>query len=833
MILSASSTTHRRLRFALSCLIATATVALGLVVTGPTPAAAAVTNIFSDGFESGNSWSAYTNGTNQNQSIVSAPVHSGSAALQISAGTNAPGSDIGLADIKNFSFTESQSQLSFWYFASGGASFTNLTVEAYTAAGAEYYEPLPGAVVNGTWTQVKVMFSQISSSLTGASIAEFVIKADAQPNTGTAVFTIDDVSIDNGVVPPANLVAAAPAPGATAVGKARVLTAFYDAPLNPSSVSTSSVSLRDSANNAVAASVVYEAGQDAIAILPSAPLSASATYHVQINGVTAANGGGTQGDQAWSFTTGSVTGGAEQEFSDNLDTATGWSLYSSAPTQALGLVSAPVESAPTALQATATDSTGSFVVSAIRQTNWLDENSALNFAYELSGSATPQSLVVALTTQSGFTKFATYPISSSAATTWQSESLPVGTIDPGLVGQVIRQVELKVQTTGPGTIAFTVDDVGVTSNMDQYLSSVDAATVDSKATNLGASTISQIRALASQVEASQKPDGSIFVGPTNAGFGNGTTTSPYPDQKVDPYAANYAAMGLLHAYQVTGDSSDLTAANNWLVWYQNHLAPDGVDDDCVGYYPNCTDNGNQDSVDSYASTYLLASLESYRVRPSAGRASYLNATYPYVQIAAAALDSVYQQDGTTIAKPSYPARFGMDNAETFNGLVAESTWATADAKPAQATLARYLAARTLYSLRNRFDAAAYGHVANSVNPDGTADTSFTVWYPDALSSVLVLSHIGGSTTADVTLLNLAVTTFDTNDQSGRPTALTDTPQYMWWAQAALRVGEPSEAAHFVSEYQSIEGTHNPQTFAITAAHLIRVLAYPYNKNLWF
>lgn len=72
-----------------------------------------------------------------------------------------------------------------------------------------------------------------------------------------------------------------------------------------------------------------------------------------------------------------------------------------------------------------------------------------------------------------------------------------------------------------------------------------------------------------------------------------------------------------------------------------------------------------------------------------------------------------------------------------------------------------------------------------------------------------------------------------NDRADRPTALTDTPQYMWWAQAALRVGEPARARHFVAEYRSIEGTDNPATFAITAGHFIRVLSYPYDGHLWF
>jgi hypothetical protein len=805
----------------------------GLSLITTAPARADVTSVFSDGFEDGNSWSPYTNGLDQSQELVTSPVRSGSYALQLSVGTDTDASDIGLAEIKDFSFTEDQSQLSFWYYAAGTAQFSNLTVEVYTDTGTEYYELLPGAVVIGAWTQAKVMFAQISASLTSASIESFVIKAVAVPGTGTASFTIDDVSIDDGVIAPANLVTTGPAAGATSVGRNRVLTAFYDAALDPSTVSTDTVELEDSSDDVVASTVKYEVGQRAIAIIPDAELDSGTTYHVVIDGVQAANGGGTEGDQAWSFTTGTSSGGTEDVLTDNLDSSIGWSLYSSAPTQSLQIVTDPVRSEPGALQASGADDSASFVVSAIRQTNWLDESSTLNFAYQVSGTAPLQDLVVAVTTAAGFTKFATYPIPADAGTTWQEFSEPLGSIDPELVGQNIRQVELKMETSGSGTAAFTIDDFDVTEDMDSYLSTVDSAMDTSTPTALDSGTVVAIRALAGQIEASQQPDGSIDVGPSDEGFGSGTYSDPYPDQKVDPYAANYAAMGLLRAYQVTGDSGDLTAADDWLDWYQEHLAADGVDDDCSGGYPGCVDDGNQDSVDSYASTYLIASLKSYDVHPADGQAGYLTDTYPYVETSAAALDSVYQQDGTTIAKDSYPARFAMDNAETYNGLVADSAWATSDGDAAQAELARYLAARTLYALRNRFYSNSIGHFANSLNANGTADESFSQWYPDGLSTVLALAHIGQPTAADQAIFDNAVTTFDTDDPSGAPAGLTNTPQYMWWAQAALRVGEPDEATHFVDEYSNEEGSDNPDTFAITAAHLIRVLADNYDDSLWF
>jgi len=819
----------RALRYAVVLSLVSTTI--GGLGGAMTASADPLNTVFSDGFEAGNTWIPYSNGANPTQTIVTDPVHSGTGALQLAADTAVAASDIGLADIKDLSFTENQSQLSFWYYAGGGATFQNLTIEAQTSTGGNYFTILPAAVVTNTWTEAHVMFSGISPSLSGAVISRLVIKAVAAPNSGQAQFTIDDVAIVDGVNAPANLVVTSPTNGAVNVNRDRVLTTFYDAALDPTTVSTSTVHLTASDGQSVPIAVRYEAGQKAIAVVPLGRLAARTVYDIAIAGVATATGAGTVGDPGWRFTTGIGEAGTEGLLSDDLSSGTDWSLYSNAPSSSSALVTAPVVSLPTALQSTAEDETAPFVVSRSRQTNWLDENSMLAFDYQIHGSATPQNLIVALTTAAGFTKFKAFPINAATALGWVRLATRVADIDPGLVGQVIRTVELKVETSTPGTISYTLDNVRVTSNMGQYQHAVDDPTQGAATTGShgGAdapdgSVVTEVRYLVTQIQSAQQPDGSIVVGPTTAGFNN----------KVDPYAANYAALGLLRAYQVTHDRADLVAADQWLAWYQSHMGTDGVVNDCLGFYPNCIDTGSQDSVDSYASTYLLASLKDYTLRGSqAAKRSNVLATYKFVQLANKALDSVYEQDGTTIAKPSYPVRFTMDNAETYNGLVASVRWAVAAGDPVQASLSQHLAARNMYALRNRFNAPSVGYAANAVDPNGSLELSLSSWYPDALSSILLLAHTGRPTDADRTLFNRLVTQFDTNDQAHRPTALTDTPQYMWWAQAALRVGEPKASAHFVDEYYAIEGKRNPGTFAITAGHLIRALTYSYDGSLWF
>ena len=51
--------------------------------------------------------------------------------------------------------------------------------------------------------------------------------------------------------------------------------------------------------------------------------------------------------------------------------------------------------------------------------------------------------------------------------------------------------------------------------------------------------------------------------------------------------------------------------------------------------------------------------------------------------------------------------------------------------------------------------------------------------------------------------------------------------------AALRMGEPQTANHFIQEYLSVEGKNNPNALASTLGELILNLTYGWNNTLWF
>ena len=80
-----------------------------------------------------------------------------------------------------------------------------------------------------------------------------------------------------------------------------------------------------------------------------------------------------------------------------------------------------------------------------------------------------------------------------------------------------------------------------------------------------ATDVATVRADADWVLSGQCPDGAIANHP--------------PDGTVQPYLANFAALGLLRAATVTGDVRYSDAAWRWLSWYQGHMDASGFIDD--------------------------------------------------------------------------------------------------------------------------------------------------------------------------------------------------------------------------------------------------------------
>ncbi|MBO3763122.1 MAG: hypothetical protein QXS21_01545 [Thermoproteota archaeon] len=168
-----------------------------------------------------------------------------------------------------------------------------------------------------------------------------------------------------------------------------------------------------------------------------------------------------------------------------------------------------------------------------------------------------------------------------------------------------------------------------------------------------------LRKEANYILASQTKTGSIKLTPTS--------------QDIIPYFSNIAAVGLLKAYKLTGNSTYLIAAKNWLDWYSIHQNK-GIDIKGISgtiYDFKLLSNGSEaptfdyDSSDSYAATYLWAIYEYFLVTNDT---SYLKQRKENIQLALNAIFSTMDKDNLTYAKPDYKVKYLMDNCEVYRGV---------------------------------------------------------------------------------------------------------------------------------------------------------------------
>src|SRR6185437_2449733 len=138
--------------------------------------------------------------------------------------------------------------------------------------------------------------------------------------------------------------------------------------------------------------------------------------------------------------------------------------------------------------------------------------------------------------------------------------------------------------------------------------------------------------------------------------------------KIVPYFANIAARALLE----NPTNTNIDAVKRWITWYFDHLNPDGsvFDYFATNYHGEATllSTGDFDSIDSYAATFITLIRKLCEVSPP--DKSWLKLNYSKQLIKAGeAMALMMQEDGLTIAKPSYQIKYTMDNTEVNEGLI--------------------------------------------------------------------------------------------------------------------------------------------------------------------
>lgn len=327
----------------------------------------------------------------------------------------------------------------------------------------------------------------------------------------------------------------------------------------------------------------------------------------------------------------------------------------------------------------------------------------------------------------------------------------------------------------------------------------------------GVSTLGEITAEANWIESAQMPSGPIAV---------------WPDRpellRVEPYQANYAAIGLARASQLTGNMSYANAAWSYLQWYSSaEQAGTGyVTDYTISDGTQLTSTGGYDSTDAYAGTFLTAVWDTYVATRSESSLATISSG---VAGALSAIASTQQPDGLTWATPSYQVAYLMDQAETFGGLEAASEIEEALGNSHLAMEAETRAAELEAGIQSLWNEAG-GSYNWAMQANGYEQaTNWSNFYPDGLEQVWAVAWgLVPSSRA-----NALMSRFVTEDpQWDNPTAsanyltnATMAPQPVsYWPEVAIALnavgGEGTAATGLASELAAADEVNNAWPFTV-------------------
>ena len=278
------------------------------------------------------------------------------------------------------------------------------------------------------------------------------------------------------------------------------------------------------------------------------------------------------------------------------------------------------------------------------------------------------------------------------------------------------------------------------------------------------------------------PGGAIQLYPGNA------------PHDIEPYFANYAAMGLARAGVLTGNASYTNAAWNWLRWYAAHEGTNGfVTDYTMNASGVATSTGTEDSTDAYAGTFLTAVGMAYYTDPTPGR-SLLSG----IEGAITAIRATQQSDGLTWATPSYLAKYLMDNGEAYDGLRAAATVLTSLGVPSWASVATTAANSMLKGIQGMWNSSANNFNWVKFWNGSMQTTNWSVLYPDALEQASAAAfHVAAGHA------NSLMSTFDLLQAQAAAPAVDG-----YQPLAVIGVEATGNAALGVSEAQAIDAYAN-------------------------
>jgi hypothetical protein len=325
--------------------------------------------------------------------------------------------------------------------------------------------------------------------------------------------------------------------------------------------------------------------------------------------------------------------------------------------------------------------------------------------------------------------------------------------------------------------------------------------------------------------AMQTRDGALPIGASEA-----------PERRVVPYFGHLGARGLVLAYEASArDRRFLEATRRWVEWVDARRNPDGTVYDYTGREDAWKATGDYDSTDSYASTYLeLIDALDRALLPDADR-RWLRTRRPFARRSVDAMLLTLQRQDLTIAKPSWPVMYTMDNVEVLRGLRAGERFlggdGATDADRRAAARCREVGARMEAAIARRLWDDANACYLVGLQTDGGRMAGLEKWYPDVMANLMAIGWLptGASTDARNRVLyrRLVALFADAPGASipGEARNEGEAERLAWWGFAARAAGDAVRLTKIRSALaQAILRPGSAFTNPATLGHACRLLS---------
>ncbi|MGC9166195.1 MAG: hypothetical protein ACP5GR_00855 [Thermoplasmata archaeon] len=157
----------------------------------------------------------------------------------------------------------------------------------------------------------------------------------------------------------------------------------------------------------------------------------------------------------------------------------------------------------------------------------------------------------------------------------------------------------------------------------------------------------------------------------NSQLDDGAIKISINSNEIIPYISNIASIGLIYAYELTGNESYLNSAKKWIEWYSIHQNINKDNEGIVGTIYNYNiSNGLElstnyyNSSDSYAATFLILIYDYYNLT---GNITFIKEEYKNIKLALNAIFST-MDNNLTYAKPNLKVKYLIDNSEVYLAL---------------------------------------------------------------------------------------------------------------------------------------------------------------------